>query len=519
MMTGFRTLNALRRCWALAALAALAATSMATAQEPVDAEMVAKIREEGLNNSKVMEHMFYLTDVHGPRLAGSPLYMRAAEWARSTLESWGLANAKLEPWGQFGRGWTLTDFELSMTEPSFAPLIGFPKAWSGSTDGTIEGPTVIFMPQGEEDLEAFRGKLKDAVILRIAPRDNYDGVRPDATRLTDEELARMAFDPTRVAEAGERGGRGGRRGERGAAAGERGGRRGERGAAAGERGGRRGERGARRGGRGGGGMNINEFLIAEGAAAILDTGRGGDGTIFVSGGGSRNVGAPAGLAQISLTPEHYNRLYRLTERGIPTKVRVRVTTEFDESDPTDYNIVAEIPGVDPELKDQLVMLGAHFDSWQSATGATDNAAGSAVMMEAMRILKTLNVQPRRTIRIGLWGAEESGLNGSREYVNAHFGDDESRAKFAGYYNFDNGTGRIRGVYLQGNANAAPIFTEWLKPFHDLGAATVTINNTGGTDHQSFDRIGLPGFQFIQDRVTYNSRTHHSNMDDYDHVVP
>jgi Zn-dependent M28 family amino/carboxypeptidase len=264
----------------------------------------------------------------------------------------------------------------------------------------------------------------------------------------------------------------------------------------------------------------------EGAVAILSSSpRGHDGTLFVQGGGSYVVGSAENFLDIMVTAEDYGSICRLVKKGVPVKLDVDVKSEFNEKDTKGYNVVAEIKGTDPALKDEIVMLGGHLDSWQSATGATDNAAGSAVMLEAVRILKTLGIQPRRTIRIALWGGEEEGLLGSRGYVKNHFADPATmelkpeHAKFSSYFNIDNGTGKVRGIYLQGNEKVKDIFTQWLVPFHDMGAKWVTISNTGGTDHQSFDAVGLPGFQFIQDPIEYNTRTHHTNMDSYDHLIP
>ena len=270
---------------------------------------------------------------------------------------------------------------------------------------------------------------------------------------------------------------------------------------------------------------LKKMADEEGAVAILSTSpRGHDGTLFVQGGGAYTKGAPENFLDVMITFEDYLSICRLVKNGIPVKLDVDVKTAFNEKDTKGYNVIAEIKGTDPSLKEEIVMLGAHLDSWQSATGATDNAAGSAVMMEVMRILKTLNVKPRRTIRIALWGGEEQGLLGSRGYVKNHFADPATmelkpeHAKFSSYFNIDNGTGKVRGIYLQGNEKVKDIFTQWLAPFAEMGAKTVTISNTGGTDHQAFDAVGLPGFQFIQDPIEYDTRTHHTNMDSYDHLI-
>jgi hypothetical protein len=316
---------------------------------------------------------------------------------------------------------------------------------------------------------------------------------PDAHRYTDDELARMSAAP--APQAAGQGGRGGRAGFDTAAF-------------------RRQREAA---------QALPKFLESEGALGELRLGRGDDGTVFVASTGSRAVDAPPALPVIVVSAEDYGRIYRVAEKGFAVKVEVDAQNRFIDNGGRSFNIVAEIPGTD--RRDEVVMLGAHFDSWQSATGATDNAAGSAVMLEAFRILRTLDVPMRRTVRIALWTGEEQGLLGSRAYVRRHFGYVDQtgahftpeNAKVAGYFNLDNGTGAIRGVYLQGNAAVRPIFDQWLQPFHDLGATTTTLSNTGGTDHLSFDAVTIPGFQFIQDPVDYGSRTHHSNMDLYERV--
>jgi Zn-dependent M28 family amino/carboxypeptidase len=236
---------------------------------------------------------------------------------------------------------------------------------------------------------------------------------------------------------------------------------------------------------------------------------------------SRDPKGPPQPAQVTLAVEHYGRLWRLLDKKIPVTLTMDIDNRFYDQDQNAFNIVGELPGTDKA--DEIVMLGAHFDSWHTGTGATDNAAGSAVMLEAIRILKTSGVKLRRTVRIGLWGGEEQGLLGSKAYVKEHFGDPETmqlkpeHAKIAGYFNVDNGTGLIRGVYLQGNEAVAPIFMAWMTPFKNLGMDTLTIRNTGGTDHLSYDDVGLPGFQFVQDEIEYDTRTHHSNMDVYERI--
>lgn len=480
------------------------------AQEPVDADVVAAIRKHGLEQSQVMDILSWLTDVHGPRLTGSPGLDSAAQWAADELASWGLKNAHLEPWGPFGRGWTLNRFSMQATSPAVFPVHAYPKAWSGSTNGPVEAEVVIFNPGPDEDLARYRGQLNGKIVLIEGVREVEEPFEPLAQRRDAENLLELAnaagqdvrefrYDADRLREMRLR-------------------------------------------------QQRFQFLYDEQPAAILDRSYKGDyGTIFVSG---ASVPAPADagwrdrpsaydldagdvIPQVTVAVEHYNRLYRLVEKGFPVRVMLELDASYHAEDPMEYNVVAEIPGTDPAIGDELVMVGAHLDSWHAGTGTTDNGAGSAVMMEAMRILQQVfqetGKQPRRTIRIALWTGEEQGLHGSRAYVNDHFAEiggwgepprslKPGHDKLSAYYNLDNGTGKIRGVYLQGNADVAPIFRAWMAPFHDLGAGTLTISNTSGTDHLSFDAVGLPGFQFIQEPIAYSTRTHHSNMDLYDHAI-
>jgi carboxypeptidase Q len=489
-----------------------------TAQEKMDLDAIAKIKEEGDKRSHVMETLSYLTDVSGPRLTGSPNIKAAQEWAKGKLTEWGLQNAHLEPWGPFGRGWSLEGFAANMVSPHFSPLIAYPKAWSPGTNGAVRGTVVYFDAKSEADLEKYRGKLKGAIVLMDKAREVKAHFEPEGRRIDDEDLLKLANadyssgEPRRRFEFTP---------EQKAAA----------------------------------ELTLKKWKMAtaEGAAVILEPGRGDGGTIFVQ---SATVPVPVDtpydkrprvyakdmtgvIPQAVVAAEHYNRMVRMIEKGVPVQVEVQINTRFYDQDLMSYNVIAEIPGTD--LKDEVVMLGAHFDSWHGGTGATDNAAGSAVCMEVVRILQSLGFKPRRTIRIGLWSGEEQGLLGSRAYVADHFGKrvdqpDSRRGeqagaqqatpqfdikpeqeKVAGYFNLDNGTGKIRGVFMQGNEGVRAIFRAWLAPFKDMGATTLTLSNTGGTDHLSFDAVGIPGFQFIQDPVEYDTRTHHSNMDVYDRI--
>jgi carboxypeptidase Q len=458
------------------------------AQEKLDLQMVQRIRKEGLENSKIMDFMIYLCEVHGPRLPASPQYLKAAEWVVSQAKELGLENAKMESYGTFGRSWELQKFYAAMTAPQYMPIIGFPKAWTPGTNGVLKGNAVLLNVRTVADLDKYKGKLKDAIVLTQGPQDLPISFDPAASRLTDEDLRKLVLAPVPGARSPYAG--------------------------------RMAEMMAQRQLQ----QEVTKFLQAEGAGVVLEPSRGGkDGTVFVQSGGSRMKGAAMPLPSVVVAIEHYNRIARILQKDIPVELEVEVQARFTDDDQPGYNIVAEIPGVDKRLKSEVVMLGGHFDTWHAGTGATDDGAGSAVAFEAVRILKALGVQPRRTIRLAMWDAEEQGLVGSRAYVTNHFFDRAKKEKkpeydtLAAYFNFDNGSGKIRGIYAQGNNAAAPIFEEWLRPVHDLGATTVTLRNTGGTDHLSFDAAGLPGFQFIQDDLEYDTLTHHSNMDVYDHL--
>ncbi len=488
----------------LLAMAAAIPVAAAPPEETVDLDMVTRIREEGFRHSQVMEIMSELTDRIGPRLTGSPNIKKANEWTRDEMARWGLENAHLEPWGPFGRGWSNELTVVRMTSPDTAMLIAYPEAWTPGTDGVLRGQAVKVKLASKEDLEANRGKLAGKIVLIDDLREVKPHEEAELERYTAEKLAELG----RYEIPGER------PRVRGDFSPEE----------------FRRRQAFRR--------ELNKFLAEEKVAVALRAGRGDGGTVFVQGSGSYKRDEPPVVPSLQLAVEHYGRIARLLDRKVPVELEINVVNKFYDAD-TQWNTIAEIPGTDK--KDEIVMLGAHLDSWHTGTGATDNGAGSAVMMEAMRILKALNVKPRRTIRIALWTGEEQGLLGSRAYVREHFGsrpqppagetDDffsrreprgpltlkPEHAKLAAYFNVDNGTGRIRGIYLQENAAARPIFHTWFEPFADLGATTCSMRNTGGTDHLSFDAVGLPGFQFIQDPVEYSTRTHHSNMDVFERI--
>jgi carboxypeptidase Q len=465
----------------------------AYAQETVDQAAVQKIREEGLNHSQVMQTAFYLTDVAGPRLAGSPGLKRAQNWAVNQLKTWGMINAKLEPWGKFGQGWEVQKNYAAITVPYYHAIIAIPKAWTPGTNGTIKGEVILVKADSVTDLDKYKGKLAGKIVIFDTQNTLKRSSKPDLERYTDEQLAEMA------AAKPQQGGQ----------------RRPAPDANSPQMMARRKAIAMR--------SAISQFLVNEKVGLILSQGRGTDGTTFTTNGASYADTAKAVSPELETSGEDFLRILRLVKAGQKVELEADIKTQFFTSDMQGYNVIAEIPGTDKKLKEQVIMIGGHLDSWHGATGATDNAAGSAVMMEAMRILKAIGYKPKRTIRIALWSSEEQGLFGSRGYVAAHFGDPKTmqlkpeQKTLDAYYNLDNGTGKIRGIYLQGDSAAAPIFQAWLAPFKDLGATTVTAGNTGGTDHLSFDAVGLPGFQFIQDSMDYGTRTHHSNQDTYDRL--
>jgi hypothetical protein len=466
------------------------------AQASYDASVVNNLKQEEQKNSQVMDIAFHLTDVSGPRLTASPGFMRAAEWAKNTLSGWGLSNARLEAWGDFGKGWEQEKCYVAMTKPYYAPMIAYPRAWTGSTGKKMLTSDIVLITATDSAtlMQQYAGKLKGKIVMMMVMDTLHPSFDPDGSRFADSSLDKMAKAEPRAPQ-NRQGGNPQFRNNNFAA-----------------------RQAFQR--------TLAALYNSEKPGLILTmTARGTDGTVFVSSGGSYLKDQPEAPASVALSSDDYLRLQRLVKAGVPVEMEADVKTKFYDNDIKGYNVVAEIPGTDPKLKDEIVMLGGHLDSWHGATGATDNAAGCSVMMEAVRLIKSMGLQPRRTIRIVLWSGEEEGLFGSRNYVKNHFGDPATmkltpdQAKVSAYYNLDNGTGRIRGIYLQGNDKARDLFQGWLTPFKDMGASTVTINNTGGTDHLSFDAVGIPGFQFIQDAIEYDTRTHHSNMDTYDHLVP
>jgi hypothetical protein len=493
-------------------------------QDSVDLGVVDRIKTEAFDHSEVMEHLYQITEAHGPRLTWSSGYEEAAKWAVSALGRMGVENVHLEKWAPGGRSWMLQQSSVEMLEPRYQQLTAAALAWSASTNGPVTGELVLtplsssFRDGPKKSGEAMKayeakwsGKLRGKIVLMNAPRIPEPQTNPQFRRYTAAQLSDLesAPDPSAKLRAkkvddlewpdnpndlgkffaslpnavmeqlydfydesmAERG----------------------------------------------------RFLAKEGVAGVLmGDERAHEGLLFAeaAGGFKSSDTAPPTFV---ITAEQYDRIARAVEKKTPISLRLNLRATVSTSDADGMNIIGEIPG--GAKKDEIVMVGAHFDSWHTGTGATDNGTGSAVMMEVMRILKVLHLKMDRTVRIGLWGGEEEGLFGSRAYVKEHFADPKTmhttaeHAKLSGYFNLDNGSGKIRGVYLQGNDAMRPIFQSWLGPFRDLGVTAISIRNTGGTDHLSFDAVGLPGFQFIQDPLDYGSITHHSDMDTYDHAVP
>jgi hypothetical protein len=477
----------------LAIFALLLLQSLSMAQDTNDLDMIGRIRKEGTDNSKVMYIAEHLTDISGPRLTGSPGFMRAANWAKDQLTQWGLSNAQLEPWGEFGKGWEQERCYVAMTAPYYQPIVAIPRAWTKGTPGKkeLKGEVMLIRALDTTDLLKYADQLKGRIVMVYSPAVMKPSFEPDGARYADSSLEKMQNAELRPPQQRQQQAQQSPQFTRMMLQ-----------------------------------RRISQMILKENPALILTMSAiGNDGTVFVASGGQYNKDSVEAPASVMLSSDDFLKLQRLIESGVKVEIEADVKTKFFTDDYKGYNVIAEIPGTDPSLKEELVMLGGHLDSWHGATGATDNAAGCSVMMEAIRILQALHVNPRRTIRIALWSGEEEGLFGSRNYVKNHFADPADmklkpeHGKVSAYYNLDNGTGKIRGIYLQGNDLTRPIFTKWFEPFGDMGAKTITINNTGGTDHLSFVDVGIPGFQFIQDPIEYDTRTHHSNMDTYDHLVP
>jgi carboxypeptidase Q len=455
---------------------ALVLSVLAGAQSQTGDPTLAKIRTEGLEHSQVVPVFDMFTIGIGPRLTASPAHRRAAEWARDRLASYGLQNARLEPW-KFGRGWTLEKLTVEMIEPRYLPLIGYADGWSASTSGEIVAAPVFIGGKAPEDVAALRAQLKGAIVMTQPMMTNF--VRKDRPQPSDP-----SYEPMSAAYATSAGARPPTPGQ--------------------ETPQQRAQR-------------ITQILRDAGAGAILKPSTGEHGTVFVTG----RDGGPGAVPSITLSGEHYNMIVRFLQQNIPVKLRVNVQSTFYDADGGNaYNVLAELPGTDPALGDEVVMIGGHLDSWHTGVGATDNADGSTTVMEAMRILEVIGARPRRTIRVALWGGEEQGLLGSKAWVAQHLAGDANaaaREKFDVYYNIDNGTGKIYGWFLQNQEEVRPIFDSWLEPLKSIGARRNVGEPVGSTDHLSFIDAGVPGFNPIQDYGNYDIRTHHTNMDTVDRV--
>jgi hypothetical protein len=454
----------------VAAVISLAAGSPVAviAQEPIDLELIEKIKEEGLEKSQVLALYSHLTDAIGPRLAGSPAFKNAADWTVENLEGWGLADVHLEPW-EFGRGWTLEGFTLEMTKPRYFPLTGYPEAWTPSTDGVVLSRPVYVGDKTLEELDQLRATIDGSAVLTTPPQYQF---------ITEDRL-QPASSEERVPTGAPRSSR-----SRGLVS----------------------------------SRELNPLLREAGAAVTLRPNIGQHGTIFVL--GNRNTPDDA-VPSVVMASEHYNMIVRMVEAGLDVELRVAVESRYHDGDTNGYNVLASIPGTDPDVANEIVLIGGHLDSWHSSPGGSDNADGVASTMEAMRILKTLGVQPRRTITMALWGGEEEGLLGSREWVRRHLeGDDNAQARedFYVYLNNDPGYGRILGWYMEENSAMKPVFDAWLEPLEDIGAMRNVMDRIGSTDHVPFNAIGVPAFNAIQDYRDYDVRTHHTNMDFYERVT-
>ena len=471
-------------------------------------ELAERIKDEEMNRSQYMEILSHLTEEIGPRLTNSPNFRKAATWSKDQLSQWGLQNAHLEPWGPFGRGWSLQRFSAEVTSPNYFPLIAYPKAWSPSTKGEVVADVVYIDAKSEADLQKYKGTLKGKIVLASPPRAVEAHFEPTAHRWSDEDMLQYAMDepyppdnPTLAGPPSK---------EQMDAA-----------RFAGQR---------------------FLFIAQEGAAVVLTPSPVGDGgtmqvmsaTIPYPADTPRDKRLPiwnpssgATMPQMTVAAEHYDRMIRMIQHGVALKMSVNITAQYNSEDLMSTNTIAEIPGTD--LKDEVVMIGAHLDSWHAGTGATDNGAGVALMMETVRLIQTLKLQPRRTIRIVLWGGEEEGELGSYYYVQQHYGKWDRTGKlaklvttpeydkFSAYYNFDAGTGKVRGFFLANNEGLRPIFRTWLKPFVSMGAGTLTANSDWGSDFDAFDRINLPVVSPIQDEIDYETRTHHTNQDVLDRI--
>jgi carboxypeptidase Q len=455
--------------------------------EMVDTAAFQKIRAAELGSSQIPMIAHYITDVAGSRLTNSPGFTRAGKWAIDAMQNWGLKNAGFEAWGEYGRGWDVEEFNISMKLPYSGYVIGYPLPWSANTNGEIRASVFEVLDTQIRDsvwLEKHKDDIRGKIIFLTSANDKHeDDFKPFSTRYTDSELVKMpnlylinhkqvAFFMSLIVPVQK------------------------------------------------GKMKLKEY----GALAIINSrGANRDGTVTVQNRSGYKTDSPVLLPEAAISSEDGFKIKRLIVSGHPVELTLNIKGKFYSEDTKGYNVIAEIPGTDPKLKDQVVMLGGHLDSWNAGTGATDNGAGSVIMLEVVRLLDSLHLKPKRTIRIALWSGEEQGVLGSYNYVKNHFGNGETgvfkpeQSKISAYFNLDNGSGKIRGIFAQGDSAIKPIFEQWMEPFADLGAKTVTLSSTGSTDHESFVWAGIPGFQFIQDPLDYETKTHHTNMDVYDYL--
>ena len=464
------------------------------AQEPVYWDVIDRIRSEGFENSQVMDNAGYLADVIGPRLTGSPNMRQAQEWAMDRMTDFALSRVEKEPWGDETVGWEVQRVSVHMNVPDYQMVIAYPLALTPGTEGPVTANAVSAPIRTPEDLDRYRGRLDGVIVLATPPMPTSPRFVQDAFRHTEESLGVFKTEGTDLLI---------NRHARGQA----------------------GQSTFRR--EGISAAEVEEFYKSEGVAVVLNASIGSDGTVFATGHPTtRNDRTRSGIENVlptlAVATEHYNRIYRILERGIEVTMDVEVQVAFDESDPSGYNVLGEIPGSD--LADEVVMIGAHLDSWHAGTGATDNASGVSAVLEAMRILQAIDARPRRTIRVALWSQEETGHRGSLGYIKNHFGSPQEGTTpdyehFSVYFNMDNGTGQFRGVHIQGNTQAAPILDAWMRPFNEFQMETISQFSNTGTDHLSFIKSGLPGFQFLQDRIDYRARSHHFNMDVFDRLLP
>jgi carboxypeptidase Q len=499
----------IRAC--IACCVVIAALSLASGQDKADTAMISRIRQEAIDHSELMKTLSYMTDVIGPRIPGSPAMKKAYDYATKRLGEFGMQNITVEPCGELGLGWQNEYISVHMTAPAYQAITAFPVPWTAGTRGKVSGSPVMVQISAKSDFEKYRGKLKGAIVLTQNPRTTRPAFNAPATRLSEERLRNLAEFPVPVkpkasdekAEAPIW-------------------------------------------------LELQEFFRSEGVGVLVESSsssRSDYGTVKVdaySGNGKDHI-TPGQPAKIVMAAEAYARICRIMDLNVPVTLEVEVRSTLYDKDRQGYNVIAELPGTDK--RDELVMLGGHIDSWAGGTGAVDDAAGCVIAMEAARILNALGIKPRRTIRIALWTGEEEGFYGSRGYVVRHFGDTDQQSltsidwdayeknwrnplgnsrkiiakpdynKISGYFNYDNGTGKIRGIYIEENLQVKPIFEEWMKPLQDLGVTTIATRGTGGTDHEPFEWIGIPGFQFIQDPIDYMPNLHHTNQDIYDHCVP